>query len=334
VNPDSDPRLPRSPRDSENLRRLREEALCRVEEEERASAAPVYAGPLQADDATDAIRVEPAVIYGGPPPNDDRPAPERDEPAPVYGGPPPFGGGGSATRRRTLWALILAALAAIVGIVTWLLKARRIFPQETAQSSPPAPVYGGPPIRPPQPPSPQPEENGSRIMVRAIRTRNGHLVTAVNGGGLGDPHSAPHGVALSTGATTAGPFETFTLIRVNKVGNTFALKTHDGHFVTAVNGGGIGGPDSSQSPVHADATDFELWGSFTITLLPDNLHATIRTADGKHFLSAVNGGGVGGSNKVPFHTDATTLSAAAVFQLVPARPPQLPQATVYGGPTR
>jgi hypothetical protein len=171
-------------------------------------------------------------------------------------------------------------------------------------------------------------------MVRAIRTQNGHLLTAVNGGGLGDPHSAPHGVALSTGATTAGPFETFTLIRVNKVGNTFALKTHDGHFLTAVNGGGIGGPDSSHSPVHADATDFEPWGSFTITLLPDNVHATIRTADGRHFLSAVNGGGVGGSNNVPFHTDATTMGPAAVFQLVPARPQQRAPATVYGGPTR
>jgi hypothetical protein len=165
-------------------------------------------------------------------------------------------------------------------------------------------------------------------LTNAIQTQNGHLLTAVNGGGFGDPKSAPHGVAISTGATTAGPFETFTFVWVNKAANTFALKTHDGHFVTAVNGGGIGGPDSEQAPVHTDATEFETWGRFTITLLPDNIHATIRTADGRHFLSAVNGGGVGGSNRGPFHTDADTMGAAAIFKLIPVPAP------VYGGPTR
>jgi hypothetical protein len=283
--------------------------LRRVEEEERAAQAPVY---------------------GGPPPRDDRPAPDHDEPAPVYGGPPPFNAGRSITRRRSLWGLLLAALAAIVGIIALLIKGRRIFPQENSHAGPQAPVYGGPPIPLPQP---RVEEPTHQTLTLAIQTHNGHLLTAVNGGGLGNPKSAPRGVALTTGATTAGPLETFTLVWVNKSERTFALKTHDGHFVTAVNGGGIGGPDSVKSPVHANVTTFAPWAKFTITMLPDDIHATIRTADGKHFVSAVQGGGVGGSNEIPIRTDAGTMTPEAVFRVVPAKPPaNLPPAAVYGGP--
>jgi len=311
VKPDSDPPLPRSPRAPDELRRLRQEASGRVEGEERAS---------------------PATVYGGPPPLDDGPAPGNREPAPVYGGPSMGGGGGgSVTRRRTLWGLLVVALGVIGAIFARLFRGRRSDSSGLGQFRPPAPVYGGPPIPQPQPPSPEPAQ---QTLVRAIQTQNGHWLTAVKGGGLGDPRSAPHGVALSTGATTVGPFETFTFVWVDKSANTFALKTHDGHFVTAVNGGGIGGPDSAQSPVHTDATAFEPWGTFTITLLPDNVHATIQTGDGRHFLSAVNGGGVGGSNRMPIHTDATTLGAAAVFQLVPAQRQERAPAPVYGGPPR
>lgn len=313
MKPDSDPPLPRSPDAPDELRRVREDALRRLEDEERPPAAPVY---------------------GGPPPEYNGPPAGYDEPAPVYGGPPVFGGGGSVTRRWTLWGLLLVAFGTVGAIVARLFRGSRNVPPEYGQSGPPAPVYGGPPIPPPQPPSPQPNENASQTLVRAIQTQNGHLLTAVNGGGLGDPHSAPEGVALATGAITAGPFETFTFVWVNKSANTFALKTHDGHFVTAVNGGGIGGPDSNQSPVHTDASGFEPSGKFTITLLPDHSHATIQTADGTHFLSAVNGGGVGGSNKVPIRTDATTMGSAAIFQLAPARAPKRPPAPVYGGPPR
>lgn len=308
MKPDSDPRLPRSPQDPDNLRRLREEALRRREEEERASPATVYGGP--------------------PPPTDDRPGPP--ELAAVYGGPPPFNGGGSITRRLTLWGLLLLALGALGAIIARLFGRSRVITPEYLQSGPPAAVYGGPPIQPPQPPQPQPDSK--QILTGALQTQNGDFLTAVNGGGLGDPKSASEGVALSTGATKAGPFETFTLVWVNKSANTFALKTYDGHFVTAVDGGGIGGPNSDQSPVHTDGSDIGPWEKFTITLLHDNIHATIGTPDGTHFLSAVKGGGVGGSNKVPVHTDATTLGAAAVFQLVTVRPHDRPPAPVYGGP--
>ena len=303
---DSDPRLPRSPQDPDNLRRLREKARADRDEEERMS---------------------PATIYGMPPPPLEPPAPP--EMAPVYGGPPSANGGGSMTRRLTLWGLLLLALGAIGAIIVRLFGGFRIIPLAFGQSGPPAPVYGGPPIPPPQPPQPSPGGE-QQILVRAIQTPNGHLLTAVKGGGLGNPKSAPHGVALTTGATTAGPLETFTFVWLNKATNTFALKTRDGHFVTAVEG--IGGPDSEQAPIHTTATALDPWAEFTVTLLPDNVHATIRTADGRHFLSAANGGGVGGSSKAAIHTDATQMVPTAVFQLVPAGPLNRPPATIYGGP--
>ena len=290
MKPNSDPRLPRSPEDPDELLRLREDALRRLEKEERP-------------------------------------------PAPVYGGPPPADRGGWVTRRRTLRELLLVPVGTVGAIVARLFGGRRMVGPVYAQSGPqgqarpPAPVYGGPALRRPQP------NDGVQSITSSIQTQDGHLLTAVNGGGLGDPKSAPHGVALCTGATTAGRFETFTLVWVDESAKTFALKTYDNHFVTAVNGGGISGPDSDKSPVHTDSKSTVPSGNFTITLLADKTHVTIRTADGKHFLSAVNGGGVGGSNKVPIHTDATSIGRGAVFQLIRAWRPVRPEATVYGGPT-
>jgi hypothetical protein len=301
VKPDSSPRLPRSPHAPDNLLRLREDALRRLEQEERAILTLAKGEPARTD---------------------------RD---------------GSMTRRRTLRELLLVPLGVVGAIVARLFGGRRVVASVYAQSEPPkpqvqqpplprpeperAPVYGGPALRRPQP------NDGAHSITSSIQTKNGHLLSAVNGGGLGDPKSAPYGVALSTGAATAGPFETFTLVWVDELARTFALKTYDNHFVTAVNGGGIGGPDSDRSPVHTDSKSAAPSGNFTITLLADHTHVTIRTADGKHFLSAVNGGGVGGSNKVPIHTDATTMRPEAVFQLTRAWRPVRPEATVYGGPT-
>jgi len=294
VKPDSRPRLPRSPDAPDNLLRLREDALRRLEQEERAILTLAKGEPARTD---------------------------RD---------------GSMTRRRTLRELLLLPLGMVGAILARLFGGRRIVTPVYAQPGqqppplpprPPAPVYGGPALRRPQP------NDEAQSITSSIQTKNGHLLSAVNGGGLGDPKSAPHGVALCTGATTPGPFETFTLVWVDESAKTFALKTYDNHFVTAVNGGGIGGPDSDRSPVHTDSKSAAPSGNFTITLLADHTHVTIRTADGKHYLSAVNGGGVGGSNKVPIHTDATTMGPEAVFQFVPTGRPVRPQAIMYGGPT-
>ena len=151
----------------------------------------------------------------------------------------------------------------------------------------------------------------------AFRTQNGHYVTAVNGGGLGGPDSGPGEVALHTDATKAGPWEMFTIVWVNRAQCKFALKTSNNNFVTAVNGGGIGGPNSGQSPVHTDATVVGPWEHFTITPQADNVHATVRTSDGRNFLTAVNGGGLGGPNDVPIHTDANSIGPWEEFTLIP-----------------
>lgn len=109
----TDPPLPRPPQDSDRLQRLREEAVRRVEEEERA-------GPMRPAAPGSGEPGPPIVIYGGPP-------------APVYGGPPP---GKRGLSRRGVLGAIIVLLGALVG---WLLGRRR--PQPVL---PPATVYGGP----------------------------------------------------------------------------------------------------------------------------------------------------------------------------------------------
>jgi hypothetical protein len=159
--------------------------------------------------------------------------------------------------------------------------------------------------------------NAQQTLAGAFQTQNGHYLTAVKGGGLGGPNSGPGESALYTNSTNAGLWETFTIVWVNKAQCKFALKTANNNFVTAVNGGGIGGPNSGQSPVLSDATTVGLSEHFTITLEADNAHVTVRTSDGRHFLTAVNGGGIGGSNNVPIHTDTDSMGAWEEFGLIP-----------------
>jgi hypothetical protein len=189
----------------------------------------------------------------------------------------------------------------------------------------PAPVYGGPPPPPPPQPPFQQQKDGQVSAIGSIQTQNGHFLTAVNGGGLGDPFSAPDGVALTTGAARAGRFERFTIVWVDQAAGKFALKTFNNYFVTAVNGGGIAGPNSDKSPVHTDSTAKGPWSEFKITLLPYPYRSlvTIQTPDGQHYLSAVKGGGVGGTNNEPIRTDATTIGPTEVFRLIPAEPSEL-----------
>jgi hypothetical protein len=147
VNPDSDPPLPRSPDDPDNLRRLRENAFRQMEQEERPAPMPVYGGPPQFDGGGPVSRRwtlkgillllggiigallalwfgtqrNVAPVGGGP----TAPNPQPSPPAPVVGGPPPP-------------------------------QPQPPQPQPW-QPNPPGPVYGGPP--PPQPqPQPQPSQ--------------------------------------------------------------------------------------------------------------------------------------------------------------------------------
>jgi C1A family cysteine protease len=146
----------------------------------------------------------------------------------------------------------------------------------------------------------------------ALKTINGHYITVVNGGGLGGPNTGPNAVALHTDATKVGPWETF---KVEWVDSThFALKTVNGNYLTAVNGGGIGGPNNMSSPVHTDASTAGPWEKLTLDYNPMTKTATLRTLNGQ-YLTAVNGGGFGGPNNVPIHTDATRLGPWETFTL-------------------
>lgn len=90
---------------------------------------------------------------------------------------------------------------------------------------------------------------------------------------------------------------------------TGRIQTQAGYFLTAVNGGGIGGPDSGSgaTALHTDATLAGPWELFTLVVL-DETHFALKTADG-HYVTAVNGGGIGparGTAREPVITNSTT----------------------------
>jgi hypothetical protein len=174
-----------------------------------------------------------------------------------------------------------------------------------------------------QPPAPPPTtpanaQSSSSTVSAAIETESGNYLTAVNGGGLA-PDQGDQGVPFRTNATTAGPNETFTVDWLDAGHTKFALQTANGNYVTAVGGGGISGPNDGSTPIHTDATAVSAWETFQLDFGPNNSVA-IQLPDGD-YLSAINGGGIGGGNNVPLHTDATQQGAWEVFTLVPLSSP-------------
>jgi hypothetical protein len=151
----------------------------------------------------------------------------------------------------------------------------------------------------------------------AIKTATGNYLTMVNSGGLGGPNTGPGAVALHTDATEVGPWEVFSLEWVDA--DHFALRTINGNYLTAVKGGGVGGPNNGSCPVHTDAKASGPWEKLYLNYNHKTGQATLQTADG-HYLTAVNGGGVPGSDAQPIHSDATALGPWEKFTLEVARP--------------
>ena len=173
------------------------------------------------------------------------------------------------------------------------------------------------------------------VLVAAIQTASGNYLTVVNGGGLGGPSTGPAAVALHTDATTAGPWETFTVVWLDSAYTRFALQTSDRHYVTAVNGGGLGGPNDNTAPVHTDAKTIGIWERLTLNFLPNN-QLTVKLPNGR-FLTAVNGGGMSGPEASAIHTDAEQPAAWQTFTLVrlgaaSASSPRVPPADEDSGP--
>jgi hypothetical protein len=158
-------------------------------------------------------------------------------------------------------------------------------------------------------------ESGAPV---AIRTYDGHYVSDVDGGGHeGQPDCGYRSVALHDNATGIGPAERFRVTRVPGT-NRYALQTADGEYLTAVNGGGMGGPNNARgfSQLHTDAETIGPWERFILVKLGRG-EIALRTPDGDHYVSASNTGGCGGPNDVPFHTDAETLGPWEQFTFVP-----------------
>ncbi len=154
-------------------------------------------------------------------------------------------------------------------------------------------------------------------MFGAIRTHNGHIVTAADGGGYGGPNDGPDAVALHSDARQAGPWETFRWIWLDPEAGDFALQTQTGNYVTAVAGGGIGGPNDGRAPFHTDATWVGPDERFLINGFGDGF-VSLRTRKG-FYMTAVNGGGVGGRDGAPLRTDAVRIGAWERFRFLPAQ---------------
>lgn len=88
-----------------------------------------------------------------------------------------------------------------------------------------------------------------------------------------------------------------------------------GNYLTAVNGGGVGGPNDGSAPIHTDATAIAEWERLRLNFLP-GARVTIRVPNGR-FLTAVNGGGIRGSSASSIvTTDAVRPAAWETFTLV------------------
>jgi hypothetical protein len=97
------------------------------------------------------------------------------------------------------------------------------------------------------------------------------------------------------------------------------FKTVDGHYVTAVNSGGLTG--LGQPPfdvIHTDAVRVGSWETFTLVDSGDGTHYGIQAFDG-HYLTAVGGGG---RTTDVIHSDATQLQGWEKFTVtkVPSAP--------------
>lgn len=106
---------------------------------------------------------------------------------------------------------------------------------------------------------------------------------------------------------------------ITLVGNIW---TSDGkNQLTAVNGGGLG-PNNNVA-LNTDRTSANSWETFNLILQPGSpaigpgMKFALQTSNGRNYLTAVKGGGMGGLNDAtcPVHTDQTSPGAWETFVL-------------------
>jgi hypothetical protein len=86
---------------------------------------------------------------------------------------------------------------------------------------------------------------------------------------------------------------------------TCSIQTSNGHYLTAVGGGG-----RTTDVIHSDATLLQAWEKFTFDSLGSGWYA-IQTIDG-HYVTAVGGGG---RTTDTIHTDATRVGSWEEFHV-------------------
>jgi hypothetical protein len=208
----------------------------------------------------------------------------------------------SSASRRALMRSICAVWAASA----W----RRVW----ADVPPPNHCDPGPCRRSGPPPGPLNTHANAQTRILAIKTADGHFLTAVEGGGFGGPNNGPGSVALHSDARSAGVWEQFQWIWLDGGHTKFALKTLRGTYVSAVNGGSLGGSNDGSSPFHTDATELAQDEVFMVDFDPSGM-VTLRTRKG-FYVTAVNGGGHGGPDTAPVHSDAATIGPWETFTVV------------------
>jgi hypothetical protein len=159
----------------------------------------------------------------------------------------------------------------------------------------------------------------------AFQTSNHDFVTAVGGGdSMVQANCGARQIALHENATTIGAYETFTMVSIPNTGEGgyYAFKTSGGYYLTAVNGGGIGGHNNRRaySQLDTDASTVLAWEKFRLIPLDASLHpkVAIQTSDGTHYITASNGGGCGSdaTNFVPFRTNAKSIGRWERFRII------------------
>lgn len=166
---------------------------------------------------------------------------------------------------------------------------------------------------------------GRNVVVALETSNNKNYVTAV-GENLPEPNCGSGMVALHDNATSIGPDESFTPVYEPNSGQyafEFSNPGTGNYYITAVNGGGIGGPDGAygSSELHTNATSVGKDEKFTIVWINHDTQVAIQTpseiAGLTTYISAFAKCGDAHISDVPFVTYVQNVRRWQKFTLLP-----------------
>lgn len=136
----------------------------------------------------------------------------------------------------------------------------------------------------------------------------------VNGGGLGGQGAALNTTALARVNTI---FNIVWLDNVYGAYAMFALQTPQGHYVTAINNGGMGGPNDATSPIHTDTSPNPVYADNVLKFINLGNNQVMLQTPGGEIVSFIDDvGGNDPHNSMPFHTNATSIGAWEIFYIM------------------